>query len=197
MKIKFFIVTCSIIIFTAGLIACGTIVNTNNETGASTTTITTTTSTTTTLDTTAPLVVSQIPADGAADVAINTAISVLFSEAIDETTITSETFYFYAIETPSQNISGTISYDAESYIAILRPTTNLASATAYTVMVSKEVADLASNTLPVGSSWTFTTGSNYDSSLPSVESVSPLNNATGVAADAIIRAVFIVLPETD
>src|SRR3990167_6354264 len=60
------------------------------------------------LDTTPPTVISTSPPNGATDVAINSAITATFSESMDASTITTDTF---TMSVGGSVISGTVSYN--------------------------------------------------------------------------------------
>ncbi len=105
---------------------------------------------------TAPEVNSTIPATGATGVFINQAIDVAFSEPVDPATISASTISLTA--PGSTPVAGTVTYYPASNIASFVPLSNLLSATTYTATVSTGVRDLQGNALPVGTTWTFTTG---------------------------------------
>ena len=72
-------------------------------------------------DTTLPTASSTDPADGAAGVAVDTVVTVTFSEAMDGSTITDSTF------TLSSNppVSGTVTYDSGTNTATFIPDADL------------------------------------------------------------------------
>ena len=98
-------------------------------------------------DTTAPTVTGTSPADGVVDVAISSAISVTFSEAMDPATIDTSTFTV-------SGATGTVSYSGTT--AMFTPDV-LANGTAYTVTVSTGVTDTAGNGLAADYVFSFTT----------------------------------------
>jgi hypothetical protein len=100
----------------------------------------------------APLVRSTHPADSSADVAVNTAITATFSEAIDASTITTETFL---VNDGSANISGTVSYGDS--IATFTPSSDLNYETTYTASITTGAKDMEDNALEAESRWSFTT----------------------------------------
>jgi hypothetical protein len=116
------------------------------------------------LSTTPPLLVNEVPASGATNVAINQAVSATFSEAMDPLTLTNATFQLYAGQTASGTpIPATITYDAVNFIATLTPTNPLAISSYYTATVTIGATDLAgtplgSAVLPIMNPWTFQTG---------------------------------------
>ncbi len=142
-------------------------------------------------DTTAPTVSSSDPADAAIDVGIDSGITATFSEALDPSTITAETFTVTGPGTTP--VSGTVAYDVPSNIATFAPTSNLAPDTEFTVTITTGVEDLAGIALASDIVWTFTTAPGApvpDTTAPTVSSTSPADGATGVAINQRIAATF-------
>lgn len=136
-------------------------------------------------DTTAPEVqVPTIPVDGATGVEINTAITVTFNEAMDAETIDSTTFKL------NGGVEGTVIYDTPSRTATFHPIPNLAHDTTYTATITTGVRDLSGNALAASYSWTFTTGSEADTTAPTIQTVYPVNGAVDVQINPVITAVF-------
>jgi len=139
-------------------------------------------------DMTAPTIVSRTPADNANNVAVNTTVTVKFSEPMDASTIAGTTNIKLA---PTANlaspVAATVTYDASTNSAILTPTAPLASGTSYTVTVTTGVKDVAGNQLAAQSTSKFTTIA--DTIAPTVISTSPKNDTT-VAAPATITVTF-------
>jgi hypothetical protein len=108
---------------------------------------------TTTTDTTPPTVSSTTPADNATDVAVDTAITAIFSEEMDSSTITTGTF---TVNNGSSNIAGTVAYSDKT--ATFTPTNDLENNTAYTATITTGAKDSAGNALEANSTWSFTTG---------------------------------------
>jgi hypothetical protein len=101
-------------------------------------------------DNSPPAVLSVTPADGATGVALDSAVSVAFSEAIDLSTLNGNTFGI-------SGVSGKISYSSATNTATFTPDAPLAAHTAYTA-TAVGIKDLAGNPLADAKSWTFTTG---------------------------------------
>jgi hypothetical protein len=101
-------------------------------------------------DTTPPTVVSVLPADGATGVAVDTVVTATFSEAMDETTITTSSFTL-------DGVSGSVSYNSGTYTATFTPSANLEYSTTYTAALSTAITDVAGNPLASVYSWDFTT----------------------------------------
>jgi hypothetical protein len=101
-----------------------------------------------TIDNTPPTVASATPAAGATGVANDGAVTVVFSEAVDPSTVTPGTFSV-------NGVTGSVSYDSTTKTARFSPAATLANGTLYTVAING-VKDLAGNAIdPV--TWTFTT----------------------------------------
>ena len=137
---------------------------------------------TTTEDADPPTVSSTSPANGAASVAINSAITATFSEAMQSSTINTDTF---TVSDGSNTISGTISYNDTT--TTFTPSGSLSNSTTYTARITTEARDSAGNTMASDYTWSFTT---VDTTLPTVSSTSPANGATGVAINSVITATF-------
>jgi hypothetical protein len=134
-----------------------------------------------TLDTTLPTASSTNPANNATNVALNAAIIATFSEAMDASTITSDTFKV-------NGVTGNVTYSGTT--AQFTPASNLTPSTTYTATITKDVKDSAGNAMANDYTWSFTTGANTDTTAPTVFSTSPANAATGIAVNTAITAVF-------
>ncbi|MBW2311113.1 MAG: Ig-like domain-containing protein [Deltaproteobacteria bacterium] len=131
---------CLVAVLALGLI---TIIGSNGGDGGTTTT---------TPDTTPPTVSSTTPADNTTDVAVDTAITAIFSEEMDSSTITTDTF---TVNNGSSNIAGTVAYSDKT--ATFTPTNDLENNTAYTATITTGAKDLAGNALAADYTWSFTT----------------------------------------
>ena len=105
---------------------------------------------TTANDTTAPTVVAKMPASDSSGVAVSTAVSATFSEAVTGSSVTME------LRDPDNSlVPATTSYNPATQTATLTPSAALADSTKYTAKVSG-AKDAAGNTMtPV--TWSFTT----------------------------------------
>jgi hypothetical protein len=105
-------------------------------------------------DTTPPSIVGYLsPPHGAVEVVLNTSVTVSFSEPIDSATLTPETF---ALHTGTTRVAGTLIARGSS--AQFSPSAMLLPNTTYTATVTTGIKDTSGNSLTVGQSWTFTTG---------------------------------------
>ena len=125
-------------------------------------------------DTTPPMISSTSPDNGAAGVAVNAAISVTFSEAMDTATFNSSTF---TAKVGSTTIPGNVSWSGTT--ATFTPTGNLAYSTTCTATVTTGVKDLAGNALANTYAWSFATqaqppvGQTMGNVIPMPASVTP------------------------
>jgi hypothetical protein len=106
-----------------------------------------------TADTTPPTVSSVLPLDRATNVSAISPIGITFSEDMSTATITPTNIRVIG---PSGAINGTVGYGSRT--AVFQPSAALAASTSYTVSVSRNVADLANNTMAQDFVSTFTTG---------------------------------------
>jgi parallel beta-helix repeat protein len=105
-------------------------------------------------DTTPPTVTTVSPEDSAPDVAIDTVVTATFSEAMDSSTITTDSFTL-----AGSAVSGTVTYDSDTYTATFTPDANLEYNHEYTATLSTAITDKAGNPLAEEYSWRFTTES--------------------------------------
>ncbi|MCK4735436.1 MAG: Ig-like domain-containing protein, partial [Methanophagales archaeon] len=102
-------------------------------------------------DTTPPTVSSISPQNGAFDVAIDTVVTATFSEAMDSSTITTDSFTL-----AGSAVSGTVTYDSDTYTATFTPDANLDYNHEYTATLSTDITDKAGNPLAEEYRWGFT-----------------------------------------
>ena len=113
------------------------------------------------VDTVAPTVSSTNPLNGATGVA---AITALFSEAMNASTITTATF---TVSGPGATpVTGTVAYSASTDIARFTPTSALAAGTAYTATITTGAKDVAGNALASNHVWSFTTSATTGNQAP-------------------------------
>jgi len=101
-------------------------------------------------DTTPPTISSVSPAEDATGIAVGSAIGATFSEAMESSTITTIRFTV-------TGVSGSVSYDSDTYTATFTPGANLEEAATYTAALSTAITDAAGNPLASAYSWSFTT----------------------------------------
>jgi hypothetical protein len=108
--------------------------------------------------TTGPTIILASPANGATSVPVSQAVSATFSKAMNPLTINTTTF---SLTGPGGAVvSGTMAYNATTFIATFTPSTNLAANAIYTADITTAATDLAGNPLGSGvapNPWSFTT----------------------------------------
>ena len=112
-------------------------------------------------DMTPPTVTVTNPANVATNVPVGNSINATFSEAMSQATMISANFTVQETVT-TNNVPGTVSYDALANIATFKPLSALLANTDYTATVTGGATDLAGNALVVPASspknpWTFRT----------------------------------------
>ncbi|MDI1321756.1 MAG: Ig-like domain-containing protein [Algoriphagus sp.] len=133
----------------------------------------------------APTIVSTDPADKAVNVSINKVINVVFSEAIDPSTLSGSTF---TVKQGDTAVAGTITYSGTT--ATFTPNAALGPNLVYTGTITTGVKNLAGLALASNYAWTFTTAASPALVAPTVTSTDPTNNATNVSVAKVIKAVF-------
>lgn len=148
-----------------------------------------------TADTTAPTVTFTIPAAVATGVAINSAVTATFSEAMDPATMSSPATNFTLKETVSGTaVTGVVTYIGNA--ATFTPGSSLKAGTQYTATITAGAKDLAGNALVVPAvgvppnPWTFTTAAAPDVTAPRVTVTVPANAAVSVPVNQTINATF-------
>ncbi len=111
----------------------------------------------------APTVLSTSPTSGEVDVPLNTSIDAVFSDVMDATTLTSDTFTLSSGD-PAVAIPGTV-ICAES-TASFWPTAHLTADTAYTATISASAWSASGIALLSDETWSFTTGATLEPGLP-------------------------------
>ena len=128
-----------------------------------------------------PLVVSTVPANGAAGVPMAQMISATFNEAMNPATIDTSTV---TVTGPGgAPVTGTVTFSGKT--ATFAPTASLAPGTLYTGTITTGAANPTGTGLASNFVWTFTTGT-----IPTVVATVPLNGATNVALNQKIVAIF-------
>src|SRR5262249_4449029 len=140
-------------------------------------------------DDVAPAVMALSPLDGATGVALNASIRARFSQAINALTVTADSFAIH--DASNAVVPCAITLSADDRTVTFTPLQPLAPSTTYTRTVTAALTDLAGHAVvgaPVVSS--FTTSASIDVIQPRVATVDPVNGATNVAANSVVRVVF-------
>jgi hypothetical protein len=133
------------------------------------------------IDTTAPTVTATSPAAGATGVAMDANVTGTFSEGVDPSTVTSDTFTLTDGTTP---VTAIVAYNALGEVATLDPGADLAAGTNYTATIkggTSGVKDVAGNALIADKTWTFTTAAPSPAQTPIAAKAALLNGALGAA----------------
>jgi len=133
----------------------------------------------------APQVNSTTPVNGATAVALNSAISATFSEAMTPTTFGIATF---TLKQGAAAVSGSVTYSGVT--AVFKPAGNLAAGSLYTATITTRARDLAGNALASDHVWSFTTGAAIDNAAPAVTDTSSAGGAINVAINTKVGATF-------
>jgi len=138
----------------------------------------------------APTVTIVTPFAGALNVAPNTkTITAAFSKTMDAATLTAASFTL-ACPLATPITGGTVSYLADSKIATLTLPAVLPSATVCTATITTAAKDSIGVSLANNHTWQFTTSATTDVTAPTVTLVNPLDAATGVATNTVVKATF-------
>lgn len=105
-------------------------------------------------DSTPPIVIRTIPAPDATNVPVDNVIKVTFSEAVNPSTISHETF-FVSVE-GGGDVAGVVSCSVET--ATFAPSAPLSPNTWYAATITAKVEDVVGNALASRYSWRFRTG---------------------------------------
>lgn len=132
------------------------------------------------VDETSPAVSSVTPSNGAANVAAGQAISITFSESMDESSV-QEAFSI------SPSVSGDYSWSGNTMT--FTPIT-LSYNTAYTCTVGTGAKDQAGNSLESSYVWGFTTIYSDDTGAPTVTSTFPAAGSVNIATLPTVCAAF-------
>jgi Ice-binding-like/Bacterial Ig-like domain len=133
----------------------------------------------------APTVISEIPANLAANVCPSTVVTATFSEAMNPATISATTFTLTGPGTTA--VAGAVSYAGST--ATFTPSSALALNTLYTGTITTGAQDPSGNALARNFVWTFTTNATACAA-PTVISVAPANSAMAICPNTLVTATF-------
>lgn len=129
---------------------------------------------------TAPELLETSPANQAADVRLDTSLSLAFSKAMSRESVT------LTLSPPVALSAG--AWSDEDTTFTVQPQAALAPSTSYTVTVAGRSTDGAA--LAANSSFTFTTQAPPDTQAPTLSSTQPVNGATAVTVSSTVTLVF-------
>jgi hypothetical protein len=138
---------------------------------------------------TIPTVATTNPSSGATVVPLNQKIAVTFNQPMNSATLTAAGAVTVAIAGGGAAAAGTVTYVAAANTAIFKPTANLAPSTNYTATVTVAAQSASGNAL-AAYTWSFKTGTNVNSTPPTVVSTLPASAAMTVPTNTIVTATF-------
>ena len=154
--------------------------------------------TTGSIDTVDPYVVGTIPSFTSifpvdpnnpfasnSNVPVNDSITAYFNEAMDPSTINTNTF---TLMQGTTSVAGTVKFDGYE-TAVFTPAAILSPNTAYTATITTGVKCLGGNSIAQNFAWSFTTGLSQTTA-PIVVSAVPANGVSGVPLNSSITAKF-------
>ncbi|UCE36812.1 MAG: VCBS repeat-containing protein [Thermoplasmata archaeon] len=130
-----------------------------------------------------PVISTTSPADDATNVALNTGISITFSEAMNRTATEG------AISISPDFVWGATWSPGDTSVT-LTPSENLDIETEYTITLDTTAVSTDDLNLELSYEFSFTTGSTVDTTPPTVSSTNPASNANSVALDSEITITF-------
>jgi O-glycosyl hydrolase len=139
----------------------------------------------TTVAATPPTVTAVTPTSNSTGVAITSALTATFNEAMDPSTITASAF---TLTGGGGSVTATVAYSASTNTATLTPSGPLAYSTQYTATITTAVTSSQGAPLPANYTWSFTTATPPPT--PTVIAVVPASGATNVALNTQVTATF-------
>jgi len=136
-------------------------------------------------DVTPPVVASSNPVNNVTGVAANKVVTFTFSEPMDPATINTTTF---TLKQGTTVVPGVVTYSG--LVATFTPSANLEYGKVYTATITTGAKDKAGNALAANITFNFTTAAAPDTTAPTVLSVNPLTNATGVELNKHVALTF-------
>jgi hypothetical protein len=128
--------------------------------------------------------VSILPAALATGICPNATVSATFSEAMNPATINASSF------TLAPGIIGTVTANSSNTIFTLTPSSSLAAGTMYTATISTAAQNIYGTPIAAAVSSTFTTAANACMPPPTILSITPAANTTGVCPNKVLSATF-------
>lgn len=131
-----------------------------------------------------PMVLATNPLNNATGVLLNINVSAAFSEGMDQTTLTTNTF---TLTSSVGAVQGSVTYANST--AVFTPTTPLVSNRLYTATITTGAKNALGVALAANHTWSFTTGGG-NPVIPTVLANTPFNGAVGVGLNGSISATF-------
>jgi hypothetical protein len=142
------------------------------------------------VDITPPTVILTSPLDGGTGTAVDASVSATFSESVQASSLTSNTFTLKKGTIP---VNGTVSYLVDT--ATFTPLGNLESSQTYTATVTTGVTDLAGNPLAGDFSWNFSTVAGSQTNLVTSKTPSTLGENITFTATVTGSAMILDVPD--
>lgn len=133
----------------------------------------------------APTLVLTSPVDVATSVPLNARLSASFD--MEMAPLTSSTF---TLKQGSTDVAGAVATSADATSATFTPSANLAASTVYTATITTGARSAAGAALASARTWSFTTGTEADTTAPRVTATNPAADRTEVAINSRIAATF-------
>ena len=133
----------------------------------------------------APTVTAVVPTSGSTEIAITSAVTATFNQAMTSSTITASTFTLTGPGNTS--VQGTVGYNAGTSVATFTPTANLAYNTTYAATLSTSIMSSTSVALAAPYTWSFTTAA---APVPTVTTTAPASGAANVNVGNALTATF-------
>ena len=143
----------------------------------------------TSLDTTPPQIALTDPANGATNVPTNVHYTVQFTKIIDPSTLTPATFSIVDTTTNTP-VMGMVLMNADDITTSFVPSTPLPLDRTFSVVLTRGIKDADGNSLASQVSFSFTTGSQPETSPPHWLVSSPTNGSSGIPVNAVINLGF-------
>lgn len=110
-----------------------------------------------------PFIVVHSPTSNAADVPLNSVISIIFSEDVVSASVKSAIALV-----GTQTVAGNVAYNASTMTASFTADYYLDAETSYSIIITSEIEDLAGNQMAGLYTWSFTTGRQADTTAPAI-----------------------------
>jgi hypothetical protein len=134
-----------------------------------------------------PTVTQEVPAMAATGISPSVLPRATFSRSLDASTVSPSSFTLR--DSTGTLVPATVTYDAPTKTATLRPDAPLATSSTYTARLETTIRALDGVALESPVSWTFTTA-DVPPPAPTVTATNPADAASGVARSASIEATF-------
>jgi hypothetical protein len=132
-----------------------------------------------------PLITVSSPLNNAVGVATTEKVVITFNENMDVSTLNALNF---TLKQGASTIAGTVTSTATSIT--FTAAADLEPEKIYTATLTTGAKDMAGNAIAANHVVTFTTAAAADTTLPTVQVTSPLNNATGIALNQHVSVTF-------